>query len=143
MMPLRIFANRSRAGAYVIMMIIGAALFGMFYFLTFFIQGVMGFSSLKTGVSYLPFSAVIIVGSGIVSQVLPRVGPRPLLIGGSAFLTAGLFWFAQVDVNTHYWSGVFPPMMVMATGMAMVFVTLTVVAVPRSPIPTPGWPRRC
>ena len=129
MMPLRIFANRSRAGAYVIMLIIGAAMFGMFYFMTFFIQGVMGFSSLKTGVAYLPFSAVIIVGSGVVSQILPRVGPKPLLVLGSAFITGGLFWFAQVDTATKYWSGVFPPMMVMATGMAMVFVTLTVVAV--------------
>src|SRR6266568_4439275 len=129
MMPMRIFANRSRAGAYVIMLIIGAALFGMFYFMTFFIQGVMGFSSLRTGVSYLPFSAVIIVGSGIVSQVLPRVGPKPLLTIGSALITVGLFWFAQVDTATTYWSGVFPPMIVMATGMSMVFVTLTVVAV--------------
>jgi EmrB/QacA subfamily drug resistance transporter len=129
MMPMRIFANRSRAGAYLIMLIIGAALFGMFYFMTFFIQGVMGFSALKTGVSYLPFTAVIIVGSGIVSQILPRVGPKPLITIGSALLTAGLFWFAQVDTTTKYWTGVFPPMIVMATGMAMVFVTLTVVAV--------------
>jgi EmrB/QacA subfamily drug resistance transporter len=129
MMPMRIFANRSRAGAYVIMLIIGAALFGMFYFMTFFIQGVMGFSSLKTGVAYLPFSAVIIVGSGIVSQILPRVGPKPLITVGSALMTFGLFWFAQVDPGTKYWSLVFPAMMVMATGMAMVFVTLTVVAV--------------
>jgi hypothetical protein len=131
MMPMRIFANRSRAGAYVIMLIIGAAMFGMFYFMTFFIQGVMGFSSLRTGVSYLPFSAVIIVGSGIVSGILPRVGPKPLITIGSALITTGLFWFAQVDTETKYWSGVFPPMMVMATGMAMVFVTLTVVAVTR------------
>ncbi len=129
MMPMRIFANRSRAGSYVIMLILGAAMFGMFYFMTFFIQGVMGFSSLRTGVSYLPFSAVIIVGSGIVSQVLPRVGPKPLLTIGSALITVGLFWFAQVDTATTYWSGVFPPMIVMATGMSMVFVTLTVVAV--------------
>ncbi len=129
MMPMRIFANRSRAGAYVIMLILGAAMFGMFYFMTFFIQGVMEFSSLKTGVSYLPFSAVIIVGSGIVSGILPRVGPKPLITAGSALMTVGLFWFAQVDPDTKYWSGIFPPMMVMATGMAMVFVTLTVVAV--------------
>jgi EmrB/QacA subfamily drug resistance transporter len=129
MMPMRIFANRSRAGAYLIMLIIGAALFGMFYFMTFFIQGVMGFSALKTGVSYLPFTAVIIVGSGIVSQILPRVGPKPLITTGSALLTVGLFWFAQVDTTTKYWTGVFPPMIVMATGMALVFVTLTVVAV--------------
>ncbi len=128
-MPMRIFANRSRAGSYLIMLILGAAMFGMFYFMTFFIQGVMGFSSLKTGVSYLPFSAVIIVGSGIVSGILPRVGPKPLLTIGSALITVGLFWFAQVDTATKYWSGVFPPMIVMATGMAMIFITLTVVAV--------------
>jgi MFS transporter len=104
-------------------------MFGMFYFMTFFIQGVMGFSSLKTGVSYLPFSGVIIVGSGIVSGILPRVGPKPLLTLGSALITIGLFWFAQVDTATKYWSGVFPPMIVMATGMSLVFVPLTVVAV--------------
>ncbi len=129
MMPMRIFANRSRAGSYLIMLIIGAAMFGMFYFMTFFIQGVMGFSALKTGVSYLPFTVVFIVGSGIATGVLPRVGPRPLVTIGSALMTVGLFWFAQVDTSTKYWTGVFPPMMVMAAGMALAFVTLTVVAV--------------
>jgi EmrB/QacA subfamily drug resistance transporter len=128
-MPMRIFANRSRAGAYVIMMIIGAAMFGMFYFMTFFIQGVMGFSSLKTGVAYLPFAGVIVVGSGIVSGILPKIGPKPLLTVGSTLVTVGLFWFAQVKPDTKYWTLVFPAMMVMAIGMAMVFVTLTVVAV--------------
>jgi predicted MFS family arabinose efflux permease len=129
MMPMRIFANRSRAGSYVIMLILGAALFGMFYYLTFFIQGVLGLSSLKSGVAYLPFSLIIIIGSGIVSQVLPRVGPRLLLIAGSAFMTAGMFWYAQVHADTRYWSGIFPAMIVTATGVALVFVTLTVVAV--------------
>lgn len=129
MMPMRIFANRSRAGSYVIMLILGAALFGMFYYLTFFIQGVMGFSSLKSGLAYLPFSGIIIVGSGIVSQVLPRIGPRPLLIAGSAFMGVGMFWYAQVDAGTKYASGILPAMIVTATGVALVFVTLTVVAV--------------
>jgi len=129
MMPMRIFGNRSRAGSYVIMLILGAALFGMFYYLTFFIQGVMGFSSLKSGLAYLPFSGIIIVGSGIVSQALPRIGPRPLLIAGSAFMGAGMFWYAQVDAGTKYASGILPAMIVTATGVALVFVTLTVVAV--------------
>src|SRR4051795_6113850 len=129
MMPMRIFANRSRAASYVIMLIIGAALFGMFYYLTFFIQGVMGFSSLKSGVAYLPFSLIIIVGSGIVSQVLPKVGPKALITLGAAFMTAGMYWYAQVHADTRYWSGIFPAMIVTATGLAMVFVTLTVVAV--------------
>src|SRR5436305_13101390 len=103
---MQIFANRRRAGSYAVMLIIGAALFGMFYYLTFFVQGVMGFSSLKSGLAYLPFSAVIIVGSGIVSQVLPRVGPKVLLIAGSAFMTAGLFWYAQVKADASYLSGI-------------------------------------
>ncbi|MDQ1730247.1 MAG: hypothetical protein QOK10_406, partial [Pseudonocardiales bacterium] len=128
-LPLRIFADRSRAGSYVVMLIIGAALFGMFYYLTFFIQGVMGFSSLKSGVAYLPFSLIIIVGSGIVSQVLPKVGPKVLITGGAALMTAGMLWYAQVHADTKYWSGIFPAMIVTATGLAMVFVTLTVVAV--------------
>jgi len=128
-MPMRIFANRSRAGSYVIMLILGAALFGMFYYLTFFIQGVMGFSSLKSGLAYLPFSAIIIVGSGIVSQLLPRIGPKPLLIAGSALMGAGMFWYAQVDADAKYASGILPAMIVTATGVALVFVTLTVVAV--------------
>src|SRR3954452_22056062 len=129
MMPMRIFANRSRAGSYVIMLILGAALFGMFYYLTFFIQGVLGFSSLKSGVAYLPFSLIIIVGSGIVSQVRPKVGPKVLIALGAAFMTVGMFWYAQVQADTTYWSGIFPAMIVTATGLAMVFVTLTVVAV--------------
>ena len=128
-MPMRIFANRSRAGSYLITLIVGAALFGMFYYLTFFIQGVLGFSSLKSGVAYLPFSAIIIVGSGVVSQVLPRVGPRFLITAGSAVMTVGLFLFARVDAASTYWTGVLPAMVLMAAGIAMLFVTLTVVAV--------------
>ncbi len=129
MMPLRIFANRSRSGAYLVMLIIGAAMFGMFFFLTFYVQNVMGFSALKTGVAFLPFCFVIIVGSGIVSQVLPRIGPKPLITLGSALMTVGLFWFSAVKADSGYWSLLFPAMIVMATGMAMVFVPITVVAV--------------
>jgi len=111
------------------MLILGGGLIGKINYLTFFIQGVMGFSSLKSGLAYLPFSAIIIVGSGIVSQLLPRVGPRPLLVAGSAFMGAGMYWYAQVDAGTKYASGILPAMIVTATGVALVFVTLTVVAV--------------
>ena len=129
MMPMRIFADRYRAGSYLIMLVVGAAFFAMFYFLTFFVQGVRGFGSLKTGLAFLPFSAIIIVGSGIVSQILPRVGAKALLVAGSVLMSAGLFWFAQVHTDTKYASGILPAMIVMATGVALVFVTLTVVAV--------------
>jgi EmrB/QacA subfamily drug resistance transporter len=129
MMPLRIFANRSRAGAYLVMLIVGAAMFGMFYFLTFYVQGVMGFSALKTGVAFLPFCFVIVIGSGIVSQILPRVGAKPLIVAGTALMTVGLFWFSTVNSHSGYWSSLFPAMLVIASGMASIFVPLTVVAV--------------
>ena len=128
-MPMRIFANRSRAGAYLVMLIIGAAMFGMFYFATFYIQGVLGYSALRSGIAYLPFAGIIVVGSGIVSQILPKVGPKPLIVIGSAMMTGGLFWFAQVGDHSKYGSLLLPAMIVMACGMAMIFVTLTVVAV--------------
>ncbi|MDP9164516.1 MAG: MFS transporter [Actinomycetota bacterium] len=129
MMPMRIFAHRSRSGAYLIMLILGAVFFSMFYYLTFFIVGVMGFSSLKSGLAYLPFSAIIIVGSGIVSQALPRVGARAFLTAGATFMTTGLFLFSNVHTDTTYLTGILPAMLITASGVAMVFVTLTVVAV--------------
>jgi EmrB/QacA subfamily drug resistance transporter len=129
MMPMRIFAHRSRSGAYLVMLILGAVFFSMFYYLTFFLVGVMGFSSLKSGLAYLPFSAIIIVGSGVVSQALPRVGARAFLTAGAAFMTTGLFLFSQLHTDTTYVSGILPAMVITASGVAMVFVTLTVVAV--------------
>ena len=129
MMPLRIFANRSRSASYLIMLIFGAAMFGMFYFLTFFVQGVMGFSPLKTGVAFLPFCVVIIVGSGIVAQILPRTGPKILITVGCALATAALFMFATVSADTSYWTQLLPMILLMAVGMSLIFVPLTTTAV--------------
>jgi EmrB/QacA subfamily drug resistance transporter len=129
MMPLRIFANRSRSGSYLVMLIFGAAMFGMFYFLTFFVQGVMGFSPLKTGVAFLPFCVVIVIGSGIAAQILPRVGPKILITIGSVLATVALFFFATVNANTSYWSQLLPMILLMATGMSFIFVPLTTTAV--------------
>ena len=128
MMPMRLF-NRSRSGAYLVMLIAGAGLFGMFYFLTYFVQQVMGFSALKAGVAFLVVPAVIAVGSGIVAQILPRVGPKILITVGSILLTVALLWFARVDPATSYASELLPGMIVLGAGMSMIFVPLTVVAV--------------
>jgi len=129
MMPMRIFANRSRAGAYLVMLIIGAAMFGMFYFLTFFVQGVMGYNSLKAGFAFVPVSVVIIVGSGIVAQIMPRVGPKTLISIGSILMTVALFFFATVNADSTYLGKILPGMLILALGMACIFVPLTTVAV--------------
>jgi EmrB/QacA subfamily drug resistance transporter len=129
MMPLRIFANRSRSGSYLVMLIFGAAMFGMFYFLTFFVQGVMGFSPLKTGVAFLPFCVVIVIGSGIAAHILPRVGPKILITLGSILATVALFFFATVNADTSYWTQLLPMILLMAAGMSFIFVPLTTTAV--------------
>jgi hypothetical protein len=129
MMPMRIFNNRSRSGAYVVMLVIGAAMFGMFYFLTFFVQLVMGFSALKAGVAFLPVSAVVIVGSGIVAQLLPRVGAKPLIALGTILMTIALFFYATVNADSTYAGKILPGMLILAAGMACIFVPLTGVAV--------------
>jgi EmrB/QacA subfamily drug resistance transporter len=129
MMPMRIFGDRSRSGAYLIMLIIGAAMFGMFYFLTFFVQGVLNFSALKAGVAFLPVTAVVIVGSGIVAQILPRVGPKILIVIGSLMMTAALFFYSTVDADSTYLNKILPGMLILASGMACIFVPLTAVAV--------------
>ena len=76
MMPMRIFENRNRSGTYLIMFVVGAAMFGMFYFVTFFVQGVREYGPLKTGVSFLPVAFVIGIVSQIMAQLLPKVGPE-------------------------------------------------------------------
>ena len=83
-MPLRIFRNRSRSGAYLIMLCVGTAMFGMFFFLTLFVQDVWHYSAVKTGVAYLPMVAVIMAMAGLSTQLVPRIGARPLLIAASA-----------------------------------------------------------
>jgi hypothetical protein len=129
MMPIRLLRDRSRAGAYVIMLMVGAGLFGMFYFLTFYFQQVMGYSALKSGVAYLPFPFVIAIGSQVVARLLPRIGPKVIITTGSALMTVSLLWMARVDPGTSYWGELLPGMMVLALGLSMLFVPLTTTAV--------------
>ena len=129
MMPLRIFSNRARSGAYIVMAVVGAGMFGMFYFLTFFVQGVMGYSSLKAGFAFVPVSIVIIIGSGAMTQVMPRTGPKPLIAIGAALMTVALFFFSTVNANSTYIGKILPGMLILALGMSFIFVPLTTVAV--------------
>ena len=80
LMPLRILANRSRSGSYLIMLVLATAMFGLFFFLTMFVQDVLGYSALKAGVAFLPLAGTIVVVSGIASQLISRTGARPLML---------------------------------------------------------------
>ena len=89
LVPIRVLRNRDRTGAYLISLCIGTALFGMFFFLTLFVQTVWGYDALRTGISYLPMVATIMVASAVASQLVNRIGARPLMISGACWAPAG------------------------------------------------------
>ena len=138
LLPFRILANRSRATSFVVMMLVPAAMFAMFYFLSQFVQNVMGFSPLKTGVSFLPFSVGIVVAATVSSKLIERVDPRWLAGIGTAMAGAALFGFSRLpyvdslgglSVDAHYATDVLPFIVLMSLGMGMTFVPLTLTAV--------------
>ena len=122
LLPLRIVLERNRGGSYLVFLLVGAGLFSMFLFLTFYFQETLGYTPLESGFAFLPFSGGIIIGAGLVSQVLPRVGPRPLIVGGLALSVAGMLWLTQIGVTSSFVTSVLPAEILMSFGMAMVFV---------------------
>ena len=131
LMPLRIFRNRDRSAANVIMLCIGTAMFGMFFFLTIFVQTVWGYSALRTGIAYLPMVAVSLLMAGVSTQLVPRIGARPLLIAGSLTASGGMAWLSRISEHSTYTSGLLGPMLVTAAGLGMLFMPLTLVALSR------------
>jgi EmrB/QacA subfamily drug resistance transporter len=131
LMPLRIFRNRNRSGAYLIMLCVGTAMFGMFFFLTIFVQTVWGYSALRTGIAYLPMVAAIMVMAGVSAQLVSRIGARPLLLAGSAIGTGGFFWLSRINEHSTYVGGLLGPLLVTAAGLGMLFMPLTLVALSR------------
>jgi EmrB/QacA subfamily drug resistance transporter len=131
LLPLRLLANRSRSGAYLIMLSLATAMFGFFFFLTIFVQEVLGYSALRAGVAYLPFAVMIVVMSGIVSQLIARIGARPLMLAGTAVTAGGMYWFSHISVHSTYLSGLLGPELVTSAGFGMLFVPLSLVALNR------------
>lgn len=126
--PLHMFADRNRAGSYGIMLFLACAMFGMFFFLTLFVQNVLDFSPIQAGLAFLPVSVVIAVGAGITSQLLPKIGPKPFMVTGALCSAAGLAWLTQTDINSTYLGSILGPILVFSLGMGMQFVSLTLMA---------------
>jgi EmrB/QacA subfamily drug resistance transporter len=131
LLPLRLLANRSRSGAYLIMLCLATAMFGIFFFMTIFVQEVLGYSALKSGLAFLPFALMIVVMSGIVSQLIGRIGARPLMLAGTAVTAGGMYWFSLVSEHSTYLNGLLGPMLVTSAGLGMIFVPLSLVALNR------------
>ena len=128
LLPIRVLRSRDRSGAYLVSLCVGTALFGMFFFLTLFVQNVLGYSPLRTGVAYLPMVGMILVATAAASQLVSRIGARPLMIAGSAASAGGMFWLSRVTEHSHYVSGLLGPMLLTATGLGLIFAPLLLVS---------------
>jgi EmrB/QacA subfamily drug resistance transporter len=155
LMPLRILANRTRGTAFVAMMIVPAAMFAMFFFLSLFVQNVMGYSPLHTGFAFVPFSFAMVIGAMIASRLMSKVDPRFLAGTGTLMAGIALWGFHRISVDDSprnllaligreaqsrgttvqlgdtvgYWGSVFPYICLMALGMALTFIPMTLSAV--------------
>jgi EmrB/QacA subfamily drug resistance transporter len=128
LLPMRVLADRDRSGAYLIMLCIATGLFALFFFLTLFIQDVLGYSAIRTGIAYLPFAVGVVAASAAASQLVPRIGPRPLIVTGTAMVAGGMFWFSRLTEHAGYASHLLGPQLVSSFGLGLVFVPLALVA---------------
>jgi MFS family permease len=128
LLPMRVLADRDRSGAYLIMLCIATGLFGLFFFLTLFIQTVLGYSAIRSGIAYLPFAVGVVLASALASRLVPRIGARPLILAGSAMVAGGMFWFSRLTEHAGYASHLVGPMLVSSCGLGLVFVPLALVA---------------
>jgi EmrB/QacA subfamily drug resistance transporter len=128
LLPMRLLADRNRAGAYLVMLCIGTALFGMFFFITLFLQTVLGYSAVRTGIAYLPFAVGTVVSSALASQLIPRVGARALILTGITLVACGTFWFSRLTEHAGYATHLLGPILLTSSGLGLVFVPLSLVA---------------
>ncbi len=129
LVPFRIFRLRTLTGANVAGVLTGASLFSMFFFISLYMQQVLGYSAIKAGLSYLPLALTIIIAAGIASQLTTRFGFKPVLAAGMAFIAAGLAWFSQVSVGGSFAADILGPSLLAAVGLGFAFVPQTIAAV--------------
>jgi EmrB/QacA subfamily drug resistance transporter len=129
LVPFRIFRLRTLTGANVVGLLLGASLFSMFFFISLYMQQVLGYSAIHAGLSYLPLAVTIIVAAGLGGQLVTRFGFKPILATGMLFVSAGLLWFSQVSVGGGFLTDILGPSLLAAIGLGFGFVTSTIAAV--------------
>jgi EmrB/QacA subfamily drug resistance transporter len=148
LLPIRILRNRTRATSFVVMMLVPAAMFAMFFFLSLFIQQLVGYSPLHTGFAFLPFSVGIVIGAALSSNLVSRIDPRYIAGVGTLLAAGALFGFSRLSIDdspsaiiqaiasgnpagadVNYWTSILPFIVMMSVGMGLTFVPLTLTAV--------------
>ena len=126
LLPLRIFRLRTLTASNVAGLLMGGAIFAQFFLLTLYMQQVLHYSALKTGVAYIGLTLTIIVFSGVAQALVTRIGIRWVLPAGLALSTGALIWFAQLPVDGTYFRNLFPPFIVSGLGLALAFVPMSI-----------------
>jgi EmrB/QacA subfamily drug resistance transporter len=129
LVPFRIFRVRTLTGANVVGLLLGASLFSMFFFISLYMQQVLGYSPIHAGLSYLPLAVTIVVAAGLGGQLVTRFGFKPILAAGMLFVAVGLLWFSSVSVGGGFLSDILGPSLLAAMGLGFGFVTSTIAAV--------------
>jgi EmrB/QacA subfamily drug resistance transporter len=126
-MPLHLLANRDRVSSFASLLCTVAVMFGGFFFLTQFLQRVMGYSPVMTGFAFLPMTLSIFTASRIVPRLIPQLGPRRILIGGSALVTLAALWLTQLSTTAHYFPAILLPMILLGAGVGSSFLPLSII----------------
>jgi EmrB/QacA subfamily drug resistance transporter len=129
LVPFRIFRLRTLTGANVVGILLGASLFSMFFFISLYMQQVLGYSAIHAGLSYLPLALTIVFAAGLGGQFVTRFGFKPVLAAGMGFVAVGLLWFSQVSVHGGFLTDILGPSVLAAIGLGFGFVTSTIAAV--------------
>jgi EmrB/QacA subfamily drug resistance transporter len=133
LLPVRLLRSRDRVGANLIILGVGTAMFGVFFFLTLFVQDVWGYSALETGVVFLPVTVVMLVASLTAAALVPRIGARPLLLAGGVAVIGGLYWLSRVTEHGTYVGGLLGPGLVTGIAFGLLIVPTTLVGLSRVP----------
>ncbi len=128
LVPLRIFRRRTLTGANVIGFWLGTMVFGMFFLLSLYMQQVLGFTAIKTGVGYLAVALTAVVSSGVAQALVTRLGVKPVLTAGLALVGGGLVYFAQISASGSYFSDLFPGFIILGIGLGFSFVPISIAA---------------
>ena len=128
LVPFGLFRSRSLSGANIVMFLVGAAFFSMWYFLSLYLQNVLGDSALKTGLAFLPMGVTIMIGAQASSRILPRVGVRPLLQAGTLLAAGGFAWLSAISPHASYWTHVFGPGCLISLALGLLFTPLAAAA---------------
>jgi EmrB/QacA subfamily drug resistance transporter len=129
LVPLGLFRDRGRAGAYASMLLLAIGPMGSFYVITLYLQQVQHYSPLQTGASWLPFAAGLVLGAGAAPKLLLKMAPRVIAAAGALLSAGAAFWFSFIQVNTSYWLHLAPAMFVLALGFGLGIIALTQAAI--------------